>query len=209
MPLLSLTMRGAELEDGVCNINLEKSYKFTELKLLHVYHNIDSSHLTSNSKNDSTNAVLLFIKLGGLVENHKQIENYAGNFETYVAHTQQNIYDKDDFQIGASVSTDNPNSTSSGITTTRFEPDVKFHNLIPIGSSRHGGSDIISRDVFKTLHKGSILDFNGELRFELHFLDSLAELTQMRGSTGGFVTDAKQKDKFVSFITLLFEYEEA
>ncbi len=210
MPLLNINIRGAELNEGEVEINLPRAYKFTELKLQHIYHNIDSQNLTSNSKNDGTNACLLYIKLGGLCENHKQIETYAGLYENFVAKSQPNVFSSDDYQLGhGTLDTNNANSASSGVVSHRYEPDVKFFNLIPIGASRHGGRTIISRDIFKTLHKGGIMDFSGELKFSLHFLDSTGDLKLMDGDTGGFITNTKKKDKFVSFISLLFEYEEA
>jgi len=207
MPLLSLTMRAAELAGGRVDIKLDRDYKFTELKLLHVYHNIDSINLADS--NDKTQEALLFIRLGGLIENHKQLINYEGNFE---AHQQLNIphrYDNDDFQFGNGTKrTDNP-TPSTASASNRFVADVNEFFLIPIGASRFNGHNIVSRDVFKTLHKdGSVLHFNGQLKFEIHYLSHAGGLLPIDATNGGIFQAAKGKNAHNTFITLMFEYQE-
>ena len=209
MPLLSITVKASELALDEVLIKLERAYKFTELKLLHIYHNIDSANITANSGKDATQQCLLFIRLGNLIENHKQIINYEGKYQTSKFDSQQNINSNDDFQIGQNtLQVGNTNSVSSGTTTDRYHADVDIFHLIPIGASRFNSHDIISRDVFKSLHKGSILNFTGELKFELHYMDFNGDIVPMNTASGGIVVGSKGKVKALSFITLLFEYEE-
>ena len=206
MPLLSLTIKSEELSKDEVSILLEREYDFTELKLLHVYHNIDSTNLTDH--NDMTQEVMLFVKLGGLIENHKQIINYTGKYQTISSHIRDNTYTQDDYQIGSTNSVNNANSGSS-TSTSRYEADIDIFNMIPIGASRCDGTNIVSRDVFKTLHSGGILHFGGELKFQLHYMNYLGNLVNMTTETGGISVLTKGKTKHLSFITLLFSYEEA
>jgi len=211
MPLLSITVKAAELQLDEVRIKLERAYNFTELKLLHIYHNIDSANIKANSGKDATQQALLFVRLGGLVENAKQIINYEGLYETPTFSSQQNIHTGDNFQLGqGTLKFDNPVSVadSSGTTQTRYNADVDIFHLIPIGASRHSSAEIISRDVFKKLHTGSILKFSGELKFQIFYMDFDANIVPMNASTGGFVTDTKSAIKYKTFITLLFEYSE-
>jgi len=215
MPLLSISVRGAELASDTL-IKLERSYAFTELKLLHVYHNIDSINLVGADSflgDDSTEQVLLFVKLGGLVENHAQIINYTGNYHTMRATNFPNVYSEDDYQLGQGSKQINSSfSQSSGNTTITSEADITTDNLIPIGASRHGTAELISRDVFKELHKGGVLDFNGELHFGIHYMNSRGKIVKMTSTTGGIletVTDASgKKQPHITSITLLFSYQE-
>ena len=70
--------------------------------------------------------------------------------------------------------------------------------------------EIISRDVFRTLHKKGILKFNGELKFQLHYMNFDGDILPMNTASGGVVVDAgKTAIQCKSFITMLFEYEEA
>ncbi len=206
MPLLSITIKSEELAQDEVSILLEKEYDFTELKLLHVYHNIDSASMTDDS--DMTQEVLLFIKLGGLVENHKQIINYTGKYETGSFHTRQSTYTNDDYQIGQGTNSVNNDNSGSTVSTSRYEADIDIFNMIPIGASRCNGKNIVSRDVFKTIHSGGILHFGGELKFSLHYINALGDLTNMTTATGGISVLTKGKSKHLSFMTLLFSYEE-
>ena len=206
MPLLSITIKSEELIQDEVSILLEKEYDFTELKLLHVYHNVDSANLTDAS--DMTQEVLLFVRLGGLVENHKQIINYTGKYETGSFHTRQSTYTNDDYQIGQGTNSVNNANSGTTVSTSRYEADIDIFNMIPIGASRFSGTNIVSRDVFKTIHSGGILHFGGELKFSLHYINALGNLTNMTSATGGVSTLTKGKTKHLSFMTLLFSYEE-
>ena len=213
MPLLSITIKASELKLDEVLIKLERAYDFTELKLLHIYHNIDSNNISANkdskgTSKDSTQQALLFVRLGGLVDNHKQIINYEGKYQTAIFTSQQNIYDNDNYQVGdGTLKLNDPNSVSSGITSSRYHADVDIFHLVPIGASRHNTAEIISRDVFKTLHKGSILKFNGELKFQLHYMNFDGDIVPAFDS--GIIVDVDtDKIKHKTFITLMFEYSE-
>ena len=212
MPLLSITVKAAELQLDEVRIKLERAYNFTELKLLHIYHNIDSANITANSGKDATQQALLFVRLGGLVENAKQIINYEGLYETASFSSQHNTYNGDNFQIGQGTEKiNNPVSVadSSGTTQTRYNADVDIFHLIPIGASRHSTAEIISRDVFKKLHTGSILKFSGELKFQIFYMNHDADIVPMNAASGGFDTvGGGKKSRYKTFITLLFEYSE-
>ena len=212
MPLLSISVRGVELASDF-KIKLERSYAFTELKLLHVYHNIDSVHFAN--PDDAKEQVLLFVKLGGLIENHAQIINYTGNYHTMRATHFPNVYSEDNYQLGQGSKNINSSfSQSSGNTVITSEADITTVNLIPIGASRHNTAELISRDVFKELHKGGVLDFNGELNFGIHYMNHLGNIVKMTGGatgTGGIIetggTTAHPANHITS-ITLLFSYQE-
>ena len=207
MPLLSLTMRASELSKGTVNIKLDRDYKFTLLKLLHVYHNIDSVNLSDSS--DKTQEALLFIRLGGLIENHSQLINYEGQFETFITQSLPNIHNDSGVVIGhGTLRSDNPNP-SSGRNTNRVVADINEFYLIPIGASRFNGHNIVSRDVFKTLHNtGGILHFDGQINFEVQYLAAVGGLKRIDSINGGVVTSNKGKNRHNTFITLMFEYEE-
>lgn len=211
MPLFSISVKGEELQKDVV-VKLERGYEFTELKLLHVYHNIDSQNITANSNNDATQQCQLFIKLGGLIENHSQIINYTGSYDSMRAASEQNSYNSEDYQVGASFSQNNANSVSVAANSANFEADIDTDNLIPIGASRHNTAELISRDVFKDLHKGSVLSFNGELHFGLHYMNSLGVIVKMTAATGGILATASAAAatsvKHVTSMTLIFSYEE-
>ena len=96
MPLITITIKGAELEKPT-TILLERPMIFTKLKLAHIYHNIDSINFTKEN-GDSAQQANLFIRLGGLVDNHKQIINYEGNYTTSISHNINAVYDGADFQ---------------------------------------------------------------------------------------------------------------
>ena len=77
MPLITINLRGAELQ-GRTTVLLERGYKFSMLKLLHIYHNLDSGNLKDTI--EKSEQAQLFVRLGGLIENSKQIINYVGDF---------------------------------------------------------------------------------------------------------------------------------
>ena len=213
MPLLSITVKGTELALDEVAIKLDRGYEFTELKLLHIYHNIDSKNITGitgDQGKTSTQQALLFVRLGGLVEGHKQIVNYEGKYKSPTFHYQQNIYNDDDYQIGnGTINEDNAKTQSQVAVSDRYHADVNIFHLIPIGASRYNTHEIISRDVFRTLHKKGILKFNGELKFQLHYMNFDGDILPINTASGGIDVDIKGAVKCKSFITMLFEYEEA
>ena len=204
MPLLTISLRGSELQDKT-TIKLERGYKFSKLTLQHIYHNIDSKNFKTSE--NTMNAVQLYIKLGGLVDNHKQIINYIGNFNSSVAHVIPGNYNSDDYVLGGSTQVNNPNSVSQPRSTTRIEPDVLINHIIPIGASKCGGTDYISRDLFKKLETHGVLNFNGQINFELHFMDFSGAIEPITATTGGIQTNPGI-GKPISQMTLVFEYEE-
>ena len=209
MGLLSFTVRGAELQKPT-HVLLERPYKFTKLKLLHIYHNIDSINLSAGTSKAGGNAaeqVQLFIKLGGLVENAKQIINYVGDYESSVSVPLPNVFSKTDRDYEAkNENSGTPSQTSS--VTQRTGADININHLIPIGGSRHSSHELISRDVFKTLHEDGVLNFSGELLFQLFFMDRLADIVPFSTTTGGIDVGGVSTTNFRTFITMLFEYEE-
>ena len=65
MPLLSITVKGTELALDEVAIKLDRGYEFTELKLLHIYHNIDSKNITGiagDQGKTATQQSLLFVR---------------------------------------------------------------------------------------------------------------------------------------------------
>ena len=209
MPLLSITVKSTELAQDEVAIKLERSYAFSELKLLHIYHNIDSANIIANSGEDATQQCQLFVRLGGLIENSKQIINYEGLYEAATTKSMPNVYSMDNYQVGGGTQdSNNEFSTSDSANTDRYSADVDIFHLIPIGASRFNTQEIISRDVFKKLHGGGILNFNGELKFAIHYMDSLGDIVPMNTVSGGIVVDNKGKVKHRSYMTLIFEYQE-
>ena len=204
MPLLTISLRGSELQDKT-TIKLERGYKFSKLTLQHIYHNIDSKNFKTSE--NTMNAVQLYIKLGGLVDNHKQIINYIGNFNSSVAHVIPGNYNSGDYVLGGSTQVNNPNSVSQPRSTTRIEPDVLINHIIPIGASKCGGTDYISRDLFKKLETHGVLNFNGQINFELHFMDFSGAIEPITATTGGIQANPGI-GKPISQMTLVFEYEE-
>ena len=192
MPLLSITVRGAELEKKV-RIKLEQNYNFTKLKLLHCYHNIDSHNFSDSI--EKLQQALLFCKLGNLVANAGQITNFIGDYNVEVAHptTVTNQYSS------------NTSATTAPTSQTRLEPNLDINHLIPIGGTKNNSHELISRDVFKVLHENSVLQNNGEIDFELFYVDKSADLSPITSSSGGIITSAGSHP--ISFLTLLFEYE--
>jgi len=204
MPLLTISLRGAELQDKT-TIKLERGYKFSKLTLQHIYHNIDSKNFKTAA--NAMNAVQLYIKLGGLIDNHKQVINYIGNYNSSVAHVIPGNYNSNDYVLGGSTQVNNPNSVSQARSTTRIEPDVLINHIIPIGASKCGGTDYISRDLFKKLETHGVLNFNGQIGFELHFMDFVGAIEPITSTTGGIQINPGI-GKPISQMTLVFEYEE-
>jgi len=204
MPLLTISLRGSELQDKTM-IKLERGYKFSKLTLQHIYHNIDSKNFKIAANKE--NAVQLYIKLGGLVDNHKSIINYIGNFNSSVAHVVPGNYNSNDYVLGGSTQVNNPNSVSQERSTTRIEPDILINHIIPIGASKCGGTDYISRDLFKKLETHGVLNFNGQINFELHFMDFAGAIEPITATTGG-IQGNPGIGKPISQMTLVFEYEE-
>ena len=206
MPLISITFRGAELQ-GKTTALLERAYKFSKLKLLHIYHNIDSIHL--NDAASKTEQSALYIRLGGLVENGNQIINYNGDFRTFKTSKLYKKFTDTNLPGNPSPVSAAAGADSNSVEDTRYEPNVDINHLIPIGASRHNTGEIISRDVFKDLHTKGILDFHGELEFELFFTDKVGIITSFDTGTGGIVLKASSTQvNVISYMTLMFEYEE-
>lgn len=209
MPILTITLRGTELEKET-TLLLERPYKFAKLKLQHIYHNIDSKMLAS--KVDAEQQVQLFIRLGGLVDSSKQIINYVGDFNTMSANNVNTRYTDTGEQSGqGTLSVISQSDASVQVyqaNTNRQEPAVIINHIIPIGASRHDSKEIISRDLFKQLHDGpSPLIFDGELVFSVHYMDHTGAIIPMDTTTGGIETDST-KGKHITYMTLIFEYEE-
>lgn len=210
MPLLSISVKGSELQKDIV-VKLERSYEFTELKLLHVYHNIDSAHLKAA---DATQQCQLFIKLGGLIENHKQIINYTGTYHANRVLQEQKNYSVDDYQLGdGTLQVNNAKSVTVVSNSNKSEAKIDINNLIPIGASKYNTQELISRDVFKELHKGSVLNFNGELHFGLHYMNASGDIVKMTATTGGIqatvgTAGGGAHSQHMSYMTLLFSYVE-
>ena len=193
MPLLSITVRGAELEKKV-RIKLEQNYNFTKLKLLHCYHNIDSHNFSDGI--EKLQQALLFCKMGNLVANAGQITNFIGDYNVEVAHPTSHVNTYDSSRTP---------SLTPAVSTTRIEANLDINHLIPIGGTKNNSHELISRDVFKVLHENSVLQNNGEIDFELFYVDKDASISPVTASSGGIVTTSGSHP--VSFLTLLFEYE--
>ena len=207
MPILSISLRGTELEDKTLCL-LERPYAFSSLKLLHIYHNIDSVHFADSV--EKKNQTQLFIRLGGLVENSSQLINYVGDFKTAVRHTIIQKYDKDDFQSGQgtlSTTLTGDDYAVNARNTDRYTSQLDINHLIPIGGTRHNTGELISRDSFKSLHDTGVLPFTGELEFELHYMDKNGDINPITSTTGGVVVNSS-KGQPVTFLTLMFEYKE-
>ena len=190
MPLLSITIRGAELEKKVA-IKLEQNYNFTMLKLLHCYHNIDSHNFTDSVEKSAQ--ALIFCKLGNLVANARQITNFIGDYNTESAHVTSHTY-----------TYDVKNVATPAVSTTRYEANLDINHLIPLGGTKHNSGELISRDVFKVLHEGSVLHNNGEIDFQLFYVNKSASISPFTSASGGINTSTSHP---ISFLTLLFEYQ--
>ena len=206
MPLISITFRGAELKGKTIAL-LERAYKFSKLKLLHIYHNIDSIHFDDSVS--ASEQALLYIRLGGLVENGNQIINYNGDFRTFKTSSLIKKFTSTDLPGNPSPVNAAASAASNSVQDTRYEPSVDINHLIPIGASRHNTGEVISRDVFKDLHTTGILDFHGELEFELFHMNSVGVISSFNASSGGIIVKAAStQTKVISYVTLMFEYEE-
>ena len=209
MPLLTITLKEEDLQKKTI-VLLERPYVFTHLKLLHIYHNIDATNFT-NSR-DKAQQVQLFIRLGGLVENSHQIINYVGDYDSYKVQFEDRHYNSTGIQNNNLILV---NDTTAGETVaansvTKRHANVDVNHLIPIGASKHNSAELISRDLFKELHKEGVLTFNGELEFELFYLDKSGSIAPVTSTTGGIVIDSSGANNVghVSYLTLMFEYEE-
>ena len=204
MPLLTITLKGSELI-GKHMVLLERMYKFTSLKLLHVYHNIDSVNFLLDD--DSKQQASLFLKLGGLVDSGAHIINYVGSWETPAASSTVRVHGDTDEQFGGGTLKINlASSTTDPGGNNRYGGDVDISHLIPVGASKHNTAEIISRDLHKVLHKNGVLNFNGELEFSLHYLNTSGTLTEMSSLTGGILAQAKSMP--ATFFTMVFDFEE-
>ena len=209
MPLLTITILGSELEKRTFLL-LERPYDFTELKLQHIYHNIDSINFTA--KNDRSEQTQLFIRLGGLNDNSKNITNYVGTYETMKTSQVARTYTDDDFQRGQTFlrtdTDDNADRQTAAASATRVGGSFEINHLIPIGATRHNSAELISRDMFKSLHEGGVLNFSGELDFQLFYLNSAGSITPVTTTTGPIKLFSGRSDFHKSFVTLVFEYKE-
>ncbi len=209
MPLITVTLKQSELI-GLTRIKLERPYQFSKISLAHVYHNIDSVNF-SKSTADPTQQCLLYVKLGGLVDNSKQIINYHGSYTTGSFHRMRpNSEDKDDYQTGNESNVgaaQNAKKLTTPASNYGFQADVNVDHMIPIGASRMSTKELISRDLFKKLHDGGVLYFDGELKFQLFYQNALGVIEPITSDTGGIITSTSAK-KHVTYLTLVFDYEE-
>ena len=203
MPILSITLRGSELHNKTI-VLLDKPYNFQKLKLAHVYHNIDSVHF--KTKGDKASQKQLFIRLGGLVDNHAQVINYTGDYETMATSNQRSHYNNADYQTSNSGALVPANNVSVADNTTIHQPNISIDHLIPIGGSKTNNKELVSRDLHVTLHDGGELHFSGELTFELFYMDEGASVNRITSSTGGIYTTTG-KDIPLTFLTMVFHYD--
>jgi len=208
MPILTLTLRGEELKKETIAL-LERPYKFSKLKLQHVYHNIDSTNFKNSV--DKEQQCLLFIKLGGLVDSAKQVINYFGDFSTTETHVVQRRFNKVDSQSGqGTLSSSSASSYDADYKqqSIRREPAIEINHLIPIGPCRHNSKDIVSRDLFKQLHDGDPIHFDGELNFSLFYMDHEGNIKEIDDTTGGIDVPSAKGSKHISYLSMVFEYDE-
>jgi len=214
MPLLTLTLRGSELENpNGTIIKFERAYKFSKLKIQHIYHNIDSSHFASVK--DQIQAVNLFMKMEGLVDSSRQIINYVGDYTTMKEVPTNKRYSSADKQFGQGTkkvytasSTSYFDTFAQGVASERVEHSVDVNHLIPIGPSRHNDNGaVISRDLMKDIHDGEDLAFDGEFTLQLFYINHLGSVVPITNDTGGIQTSALKKLP-VTFMTLVLEYVE-
>ena len=212
MPLLTISIKEEDLQKRTI-VLLERPYAFTHLKLLHIYHNIDAINLKDAPDGSTNNAqqVQLFIRLGGLVENSRQIINYVGDYDSMVSQYIVKKNSDSGYVLGNATVVNNPKSvatTMASNNTTRRHANIEVNHLIPIGASKHNSSELISRDLFKELHKEGVLNFNGELEFELFFMDYSGAIKPVTADSGGIVINSAAIKQHVTYLTLMFEYEE-
>ena len=203
MPLLTITLKGEELI-GSNTILLERPYKFKSVKLAHIYHNIDS--INFNQAKDKLQQANLFLRLGGLIDDSHRLINYSGTFKTMKSVPVQKMYSNDDEQLGQGTLNVDRGKTSEPTASIRQEADIDVNHLVPIGASRHNSHELISRDLFKTLHEGSILNFTGELTTQLFYVDRLGNVEGITSSTGPVISVLKSQP--ITFMTLVFDYTE-
>ncbi len=202
MPTLSITVRASELL-GEQKILLERPYKFTKLVLKHIYHNIDAGGFAG--KEDKAAARLLYLRMTGLT-NSKNVINYTGDYSVAVQSDMPARYSNADFQEGQG--TVGVSQTSTDTTTKRARQDISIDHLLPLGPTKVSSKDMTSRDLLLTLHHGGApLVFDGELGIELHYLDFKAAIVPITETSGG-IQQSISKGVPVSFMTIVFEYEE-
>lgn len=205
MPILTITLKGTELEKTTLLL-LERPYNFTKLKLAHIYHNIDAINFKSAA--DKSNACQLYIKLGGLVDNNKQIINYSGEYGAEASYFVNDRYDNSDYQIGAGISINNINTQTNSRAKIRRQQAIDIDHLIPIGATKCDTKEIISRDLFKVLHDGgNPINFSGELEFTLYYMDATGKVNPVTISTEGIQTSTTT-GIHISYLTMVFDYEE-
>jgi len=205
MPILTITVKGSELY-GATKILLERPYKFTKLQLKHLYHNIDAGKFTA--KVDKAGGRLLFVRLGNMTDGSRNVINYSGNYRTPQANVVPRNYNNADFQEGQGT-LDISQTSAQASSTTRISQSIDIDHLIPIGATHKNSAEITSRDLFAMLHEGQQpLNFNGELELEVFAMLADGSMNALNATnTGGLVTDST-KGKPVSFMTLVFQYEE-
>ena len=195
MPIITLTLRGNELTHPT-RIILERPYNFSKLKLAHIYHNIDALHFTA--KGDQATAKSLFIKLGGLCDNSKQVINYTGDYETSVNKPVRASYSGTD---------ETTQEISVPRASTQAEANIILDHIIPIGASKVGSKELISRDLHTILHDGGELNFSGELVFSLFYMNEVGAIEPVSTTTGG-IYSTTGKNLPITHLTIVLSYEE-
>jgi len=89
MPILNIVVKGNELNVKT-NIRTERPIKLTFLKLVHVFHNLDSKALSGI---DNTQQRLLFVKMGNLLNSDKNTLTYIGDWNEMSKKNTGNMYD--------------------------------------------------------------------------------------------------------------------
>ena len=195
MPIITLTLRGNELSHPT-RIILERTYNFSKLKLAHIYHNIDAQHF--KAKGDQASAKSLFIKLGGLCDNSKQVINYTGDYETSVNKPVRGSYSGTD---------ETTQEVSVPTASTQAEANIFIDHIIPIGASKANSKELISRDLHTILHDGGELNFSGELVFSLYYMNQSGAINPVSTATGGIYSTIG-KDIPITHLTMVLSYEE-
>ena len=197
MPLFSVTIRASELSKT--KIKLEDDFTFESLKLLHCYHNIDSTNLADST--EKTGEVMLYARLGNLTDGANLV-SFSGDYATPKSFKVQGSYQYDEYKEGQSGS-----GVASVVTNTGVHGDIKVDHLIPLGASRCNSQNIVTRDLMKTIHDGGIRNWNGEIDWELLYMNKNADIVQLSNTAavGGLNTSGTGSSK--SFLTLIFEYK--
>ena len=205
MPFLSITLSGSELL-GEHRVTLDRAYKFTKLKLSHVYHNIDS--INFKDAKDKLQQSLLFIRLGGLADDSRKIINYVGSFSVMKAVNKNKRFSNVDYQPGFNtVEVNNVQTKTEQSGANVYESSVDVNHLLPVGATRLGTGELISRDIFKEIHSGSVLNWNGQMLFSLFYLNRTGKIELIDSNTQGIQTSSP--GFHVTSFTMMFEYEEA